>query len=309
MTDIKLFRLKDETAEEISGGAERLESSLQKTIDQSLWHMLRIRWLASQYATGRRHRGKIDTLGIDENNNPVIIEYKRAVNENVINQGLFYLDWLLDHRAEFKLLVQERQEQERLEQTTADAIEWSSPRLLCIAGGFTRYDVHAVNQMNRNIELIRYKRFGDDLLMLELVSAVQADTVFSEDGSATERSSGKRKTISDVLNSLEQPLDDLYQALRTHLLALGDDVQQKTLQNYVAYRRLYNFACVEIRTNKKEIRLFLKIDPDTISLKKGFTQDVRGTGHFGTGDLEVTIRNLDDLERAKPLIQQSYDDM
>ena len=28
-----------------------------------------------------------------------------GVNENVINQGLFYLDWLLDHRAEFELLV------------------------------------------------------------------------------------------------------------------------------------------------------------------------------------------------------------
>ena len=32
--------------------------------------------------------------GIDENCSPVIIEYKRALNENVINQGLFYLDWL-----------------------------------------------------------------------------------------------------------------------------------------------------------------------------------------------------------------------
>ena len=64
--------------------------------------------LASEYSTGPKHGGRIDTLGIDENGNPVIIEYKRATNENVINQGLFYLDWLLDHRAEFKLLVMER---------------------------------------------------------------------------------------------------------------------------------------------------------------------------------------------------------
>jgi hypothetical protein len=35
----------------------------------------------------------------DENGSPVIFEYKRSVNENVINQGLFYLNWLLDHRA------------------------------------------------------------------------------------------------------------------------------------------------------------------------------------------------------------------
>ena len=31
-------------------------------------------------------------------------------------------------------------------------------------------------------------------------------------------------------------------------------------------------------------------------------------GHFGTGDLEITLSKSDDLEKAKPLIQRSYDD-
>ena len=35
----------------------------------------------------------MDSIGIDENNCPVIVEYKRSSNENIINQGLFYLDW------------------------------------------------------------------------------------------------------------------------------------------------------------------------------------------------------------------------
>jgi RecB family endonuclease NucS len=61
--------------------------------------------LASEYPTGKKHRGRIDSLGIDENNSPVIIEYKRSTGENVINQGLFYLEWLLDHQAEFEALV------------------------------------------------------------------------------------------------------------------------------------------------------------------------------------------------------------
>ena len=50
----------------------------------------------------------MDSIGIDENNSPVIFEYKRSSSENVINQGLFYLDWLLDHKADFKLLVIEK---------------------------------------------------------------------------------------------------------------------------------------------------------------------------------------------------------
>ena len=72
----------------------------------------------------------------------------------------------MDHKGEFTLLVQRQ-----LGQETADGIEWSSPRLLCIAGDFTKYDEHAVQQINRNIELIRYKRYGDSLLLFQLVNA------------------------------------------------------------------------------------------------------------------------------------------
>ena len=34
---------------------------------------------------------EFDSLGVDEDDRPVIIEYKRAVNENVVDQGLFCL--------------------------------------------------------------------------------------------------------------------------------------------------------------------------------------------------------------------------
>ena len=107
MTGLKLFDLSGESATEIPGSASTLERSLQLLIERNLETMLGIRLLESEYRTGPKHRGRIDTLGIDENASPVIIEYKRATNENVINQGLFYLDWLLDHKAEFKLLVLE----------------------------------------------------------------------------------------------------------------------------------------------------------------------------------------------------------
>ena len=89
MTDIKLFTLGDGSATEIPGSAMALEKSLQTLIEQNLEAVLGIRFLESEYSTGLKHRGRIDTLGIDENASPAIIEYKRATNENVINQGLY----------------------------------------------------------------------------------------------------------------------------------------------------------------------------------------------------------------------------
>jgi predicted transport protein len=50
----------------------------------------------------------------------------------------------------------------------------------------------------------------------------------------------------------------------------------------------------------------LKVNPDTIQTEPGYSRDVREIGHWGTGDLEVNIRNAADLEKAKPLISMSY---
>ncbi|MFE4646091.1 transporter, partial [Streptomyces sp. NPDC056730] len=36
------------------------------------------------------------SIGLDENGSPVIVEYKRGIDSGVINQGLFYLSWLMD---------------------------------------------------------------------------------------------------------------------------------------------------------------------------------------------------------------------
>ena len=300
MSDIKLFRLKEYSAAEIPGSSEVLEKSLQNLIEKNLEPLLGIHLLASEYSTGPKHKGRIDSLGIDENDCPVIIEYKRATNENVINQGLFYLDWLLDHKADFQILVTEK-----LGADAGKNIDWGAPRLLCIAGGFTRYDEHAVQQMNRNIELIRYRRFGEELLMLELVNASVAEPG-STAGTVTGPSSSY-KTISETLETLRGPLDDLYQGLCAYLLALGDDVQEKTLKYYVAFKRLRNFACIQVQPNKGTLTLFLKVDPTTVNLQKGFSRDVRKVGHFGTGDLELTLRDQADLEVAKAYIDRSYE--
>lgn len=90
-------------------------------------------------------------------------------------------------------------------------------------------------------------------------------------------------------------------------MALGDDVQINTLKYYFAFKRIKNFACVELRTGQDNLVAYVKVDPTSIALEKGFTRDVRNVGHYGTGDLEIIIRNDDDLEKAKPLLLQSYE--
>ncbi|MEQ9000951.1 MAG: hypothetical protein RID53_31170 [Coleofasciculus sp. B1-GNL1-01] len=60
-------------------------------------------------------------------------------------------------------------------------------------------------------------------------------------------------------------------------------------------------------TNTHCLVVYLKLDPDTVQIEEGFSRDMRGIGHWGTGDLELTIKNLEGLEKAKPLIVRSHE--
>ena len=309
MSDIKLFKYSGGWAEELPGKAVDIEKALQILIESQF---LGVRLLATEYSTGKKHRGRIDSLGLDENGCPVIIEYKRHSNENVINQGLFYLDWLLDHKADFHLLVMEK-----LGKGEAEKIEWSGTRLLCIAADFTRYDEHAVVQINRNIELIRYKLFGDDLLLFELVNGASAASAsaYSERINQSEARAIKTpaastlamKTHADQIASASSELLALFEQARSFILAQGDDIIEKQLKLYVAFRRLKNFVCMSLISKQDpHVFLTLKLNPATVELEQGFTRDVTNIGHWGTGDLEVVLRKPGDFEKAKMLIERAY---
>jgi len=305
MGDTKIFRIGSGKVEELAASSVALEKSLQNLLEKNLETFLGIRFLATEYSTGKTHAGRIDTMGIDENGCPVIIEYKRAINENVISQGLFYLDWLLDHKAEFKLLAQEKYGKNAIAE-----IEWEKTRLLCIAGEFTKYDIHAVMQINRNIELIKYRKYGNDLLLLEQVNSKTAvNETKTSSRAARSKGKGNRKeaTIEDSLSNAPGELRELFDSMKHDLLSLGDDVQFAALKYYFSFKRIKNFACIEIKPQNKQLILFLKIDEPALKEEKGFIRDVSNIGHHGTGNIEVTLAKYADFEKVKYLVQKSYE--
>ena len=306
MGDVKLFKVNNGSVSELQGGPVKLEKKLQSLIEKHLESFLSIRFVVSEHITGKNHGGRIDTLGLDENYCPTIIEYKRHSNANVINQGLFYLDWLMDHQGEFELLVLKKFGKE-----IADKIDWYAPRLLCIAEDFTKYDVHAVQQMNHNIELLRYAYFeNDDLLMLDLVNAVIAKLECSanENKSSANETAKNYVTQTEYLEKASPQLKELFEIAREYMLGLDDDVQERMLKWYIAYKRLKNFASVKLMTQNNSLLFYLPLKPDEITLEEGFARDVRNIGHHGTGDLELTIRNADEFTKAKPYIQKSFEE-
>lgn len=296
MADIKLFNI-NKTVKEYQSGTVTLEKELQTVIENNMNTFFGVTFLASEYRT--TDGGRMDSIGIDENHCPVIFEYKRSMKENVINQGLFYLNWLLDHKDSFKVLVIEK-----LGLKAADDIDWTMPRVVCIAGDFTKYDESAIKQMNRNISLIRYKKFGDDLLMFEQINENIAAAI-SEDTSVSKPKSSD-KTFEEQINGADKEIKVLYQNLSNYILSLGDDISETHLKLYAAFKKIRNIVTV-VALKKKSV-INLPIDVSTVTFEEGFSRDVTNIGHWGCGAVEVQLKNKADFEKAKALIDRAYNE-
>src|SRR5699024_7913377 len=141
--------------------------------------------------------------------------------------------------------------------------DWTNPRLVCIAGGFTKYDEHAVQLIDRNIELYRYKHYEENYLLLDLVNATTAQnnqpTVAIGSGNKN-RASYNPNTFEDNLALIDDNLKTIFDSLHDYIMALGDEIQFKKLKFYGAYKRIKNFVCVEAFPRKQAIVLYVKGD-------------------------------------------------
>ena len=62
---------------------------------------------------------------------------------------------------------------------------------------------------------------------------------------------------------------------------------------------------MEIQSTK--LLLHVKLNPKEVIVPKGLSsRDMSNKGHFGTGDLELTVKSEDDVELAKQLLEQAY---
>ncbi|MFD4945936.1 DUF5655 domain-containing protein [Streptomyces sp. NPDC058409] len=171
----------------------------------------------------------------------------------------------------------------------------------------------AVQRLPERIDLVRYRVFEGDLLSLLLVDSSPGSANTASSRRTRERDTATASALAaPVTSTLAGPglvpecLRDLYAELDNALTAWGE-VEVVPLRHYIAYRRLMNVASVIFRTKHEAILVYLRLDPDTVTLKGGFTRDMRGIGHLGSGDLEVRLASAADLEKATPLIRRAFE--
>lgn len=288
-----------------------VEKELQSLMEKNLETIFNCRFIASEFPTGSVHSGRIDTLALSEDLNPVIIEYKKVESSELINQSLYYLSWINDHRGDYEIAAQKALGNDI-------EIDWSDVRVICIAPNYKKYDLHAVQVMGANIELWTYRLFKNGSVYFEEVlqksysvaSATKVTTggknpVMVEAGrkAAITRATGTY-TYDQHLENKPDKIKELALLIQEHMMGIDPSIEEVPKKYYVAYRISQNIVCAEIQRQK--ILLFLKVNPEEFDELPEIARDVREIGHYGTGDLEMTIKSEEDFEIAKPYIEKAY---
>jgi predicted transport protein len=301
---LPLYKLQTEkSVSQIKPASFANEKELHRLFEANLPQLLGVQFIASEFTTGDRQRGRIDTLGLDQDGFPTIIEYKKTSKENVINQGLFYLDWLVDHKGDFTLAAHEAL-------GTDVQIDWSSPRLILIAESFSDYDKYAVNRIGANIGLWTYRLYGVDLLYL--------DPIFEANPQKEKRSPKVKPaeteeevtppiyTVEDHLQGKSKATKELFEQLRNQIFELAEEgeITEKANKMYISYKHGKNFC--EVRIQAKALWIWIDVYQSELHDPYGLTRDVTNIGHYGTGHVDLKMSSLSELDKVMALIEQSY---
>ncbi len=272
------------------------ERTLQQLIEHNLFEILEMRLLASEYST--TFGGRIDTLAVDANNAPVIIEYKLNKNENVINQGLSYLLWLKAQKVEFfEMLIIKKLGKEVLEK----AIDWANPRVICIAESYSKYDLDTVQVIPLRLELYKYRLYEKGIFSLEPLNTKDKQ----DEKDKTEKISLVETTTDDTaLKNSSPQIDELTKEFRSRVMQMDEEIFEKKTSYYIGYSVLKNFA--EVYVGKKAIKIHLRpIDyDDPLNMIEKVSES-----YNWTLDRRVYLKEMSELDYVMKLVEQSYKDV
>lgn len=303
MGEIRLFHVIYEGVHELGEHSFAQERELQKLFETHLHDLTGIEFLESEYITSR---GRVDTLGIDDRDCPVVIEYKRRLDENVINQGVRYLNWLKrrDNQENFRRLVREKIAPERVK-----GINFKGAWLLCVAGDFPDQDVDAAENSRARVELVRYRRFGTDLnlLMLEWVYPNEPvrplvppppdpPPVPVPAEQEPVAGNGVPFSINASWRRANAEMQELFLELRKLAESLGDDVRLDAFKSEFSFKRVSParqpvFAYLNLRIRKRTVELAIVATPPGV--KRQYHN--------------ASVRDRAELEKLEPLLRKAYE--
>lgn len=281
----------------------KLEKEIQTLFEKNLDIVGNLTFVKSEF---KIKDYRIDTLAYDtEANAFVIIEYKRERNFSVIDQGVTYLNLMLDYQADFIVEYNESCHAN----LKRNQIDWSQSKIIFVSPAFTDYQKQSTNFKDLAIELWEIKRFDNDLISINPIkrskSAPSIKQVQHTKDSALDKVTRELVVYDEDyhLNGKSDDVLELYESFKSAILALSTDLEISPKKLYVAFKQGKN-NIVSIHLQNKSLKIWINAKKGNLDDPKKLTKDVSNVGHWATGDYELTVSDTKNLEYIMSLVKQ-----
>lgn len=282
----------------------KLEKDIQKLFESNLEQITGFKFVRTEFSL---KNVRFDTLAFDEESKSfVIIEYKRDRNYSVVDQGVSYLNLMLEYKADFIVEYNESCNKN----LKRDDVDWSQSKVIFVAPSFTSFQKQSSNFKDLPIELWEIKQFENDIIIINPIkkssSAPSIKQVQSSSNNTEISNVVKEIIVYDEDRFLQNKSDDiieLYNIYKEAILNLAPDIESLPLKWVMMFKADRKFAYIEIQ--KKNLKLWINLKKGQLDDSKGLTRDVSSVGHAGNGDYELTITDTENLEYIMSLVKQA----
>ena len=279
----------------------KLEREIQSIFETNLQNIMGLLFVKSEFTIKNK---RIDTLAYDKQTNAfIIIEYKRDKNYSVVDQGLTYLNLMLQNKAEFILTYNETLK----DILHSKDVDWSQSRVAFVSPSFTENQISASDFKDFGIELWEVKQFENNTISINSIKksngAPSIKPLLENSEKLKEvKENIKVYTEEDHYNNGSDTTIELYEKFKSSILNLADNIEILPQKFYIAFKNGSNISDIEIQ--KKSLKIFINAKMGTLDDPKGLAKDVSNIGHRGNGDFQVQIENDSNLEYIMSLIKQ-----
>ena len=302
---MKIFTSKKGQLSQLKQQKFKLEKDIQRLFEENLTLLSGYIFIRSEFSI---KNSRIDTLAFDpETQAFVIIEYKRQQNSSVVDQGISYLNLMLEYKADF---IVEYNEKQKFPLKRND-VDWSQSKVVFVSPAFNDFQIQATNFKDLPIELWEVNRFDNDIITINIInkskSAPNIKAVSIE--KSEEFSTLKEIKVyqeSDHLSDKSDFIQELYEDFKQGILNLDPNFEINTRKLYIAFKKDRNIA--DIRIQQKNLKIWINLPYGELDDPKNLAKNVSNTGHWGNGDYEITIESTQYLEYIMSLIKQAIKD-
>jgi len=298
---MQIYNIQNDKLVELEEKVFKLEREIQNIFENNLHAVMGLMLVSSERTIKNR---RIDTLAYDEQANAfVIIEYKRDRNSSVFDQGITYLQLMLQNKADFVLELSNKQKRF----ITKDDIDWTQSRVVFVSTSFSEIQIQATDFKDFAVELIEVKRFDKDTL---IVNSIKKSRTAESIKPLAQQDKELKKITDEIvvydenyhLDNSSEEMVELYEKFRDAILNLTDGIEIDPQKYYIAFKKGKNLFDIEIQ--KKSLKIFINAKLGSLDDSKGIARDVSQVGHRGNGDYQIQIDSDKDLEYIMSLLKQ-----